>query len=191
LKTRRASLDQIRREPEALVAPVDGVIAEGTPIAGQFAQPNAVIFQIIDPAKMWIEALSFDPVAAGGTATATTAAGKKLQLSYRGAGLADRNQSIPVHFAIEGDIRDLRAGQFVTVVVTTSEEREGIAVPRISVVRGANGQDVVYAHISAELFSPRPVRAEPLDGDRALLLSGLDPGERIVTQGAELMDQVR
>ena len=42
LKERRAALDQVRREPEALIAPVDGVVAEGTPVAGQMAQPNAV-----------------------------------------------------------------------------------------------------------------------------------------------------
>ena len=49
LKDRRGSLDKSRREPEALIAPVDGVIAEGTVVAGQIAQTNAVIFQIVDP----------------------------------------------------------------------------------------------------------------------------------------------
>ena len=49
LRERRASLDKVRREPEALIAPVSGVIADGTPVAGQIAQPNAVIFHIVDP----------------------------------------------------------------------------------------------------------------------------------------------
>ena len=35
------------------------------------------------------------------------------------------------------------------------------------------------------------VPVEPLDGDRVLVVSGLKPGVRIVTQGAELLDQVR
>ena len=56
LKERRASLDKVRRETEALVAPVDGIIADGTPVAGQIAQTNAVVFHIIDPARLWIEA---------------------------------------------------------------------------------------------------------------------------------------
>ena len=60
LKDRRGSLDKSRREPEELIAPVDGIIAEGTAVAGQIAQSNAVIFHIVDPTRLWVEALSFD-----------------------------------------------------------------------------------------------------------------------------------
>jgi hypothetical protein len=59
------------------------------------------------------------------------------------------------------------------------------------VVRSQNGQDLVFEHSSAERFEPRSVRLEPLDGDRVLVVSGLNEGVRIVTQGAELLDQVR
>ena len=68
---------------------------------------------------------------------------------------------------------------------------EGISVPRTSVVRGASGQDFVYEHVTAELFMPRPVRVEPLDGNRVLVVAGLDAGKRIVVQGADLLDHVR
>ncbi len=51
LRERRGMLDKSRREPEALIAPVSGVIADGSAIAGQIAQPNAVIFHIIDPSQ--------------------------------------------------------------------------------------------------------------------------------------------
>ena len=191
LKDRRAALDTVRREPEALIAPVSGVIADGTPVAGQMAQPNTVVFQIVDPARLWIEALSFDALPAATTATAQTAAGQSLSLAYRGSGFSDRSQSIPVHFAIEGDVGRLRAGQFVTVLASTGEEQQGLALPRTAVVRAANGQDVVYEHVSAERFQPRPVRIEPLDGERVLVAAGLAAGKRIVVQGAELLDQVR
>jgi hypothetical protein len=77
------------------------------------------------------------------------------------------------------------------VLASTDEERTGLAVPRSSLVRSANGQDVVYEHVTAERFQPRSVRIEPLDGERVLIVSGIDAGKRIVTQGAELLDQVR
>jgi cobalt-zinc-cadmium efflux system membrane fusion protein len=191
LKDRRASLDKVRLDSEALIAPVAGVVAEGTPVAGQMAQPNAVIFQIVDPAKLWIEALSFDPVAGSVAASAVTGNGRMLKLSFRGSGLADRNQSIPVHFAIDGDAAGLRAGQFVTVMATTGEQKEGIAIPRGSLVRGANGLDMVYVHTRAEQFEPRPVRIEPLDGEHVLAVAGLEPGQRVVVQGAELLHNLR
>lgn len=191
LKERRASLDKVRREPEALIAPVAGVIAEGTPVAGQMAQPGAVIFQIVDPKHLWIEALSFEAIAGLQGASAVTSAGRKLPLAYRGSGFADRSQSIPIHFAIQGETADLRAGQFVTVLIVTSDEKQGIAVPRTSIVRGANGQDFVFEHTAAETFVARPVRVEPLDGEKVLIAAGLQPGRRVVVQGAELLDHVR
>jgi hypothetical protein len=191
LKDRRSALDTVRRSTEALVAPVSGVVAEGTPIAGQMAQPNAVVFHVIDPTRLWVEALSFDVMAPAQSATAIMANGRTLPLAFRGSGLADRNQSIPIHFAVTGAINGLRAGQFVTVFVKTGEEKRGIAIPRASLVRSANGQDIVYVHTAPERYEQRSVHVEPLDGDRVLISAGLEAGQRVVVQGAQLLDHVR
>ncbi len=190
LQERRASLDKVRREPEALVAPVDGVIADGTPVAGQIAQTNAVVFHVIDPARLWVEALSYESLPALHRAAARVG-DKEIALVFRGAGFTDRNQSIPIHFAIDGDVAGVRVGQFVTVLAETPDEQRGIAVPRTSIVRTAAGQDSVFEHVTAERFEQRPVRIEPLDGQRVLISQGLDPGKRVVVQGAELIDHIR
>jgi cobalt-zinc-cadmium efflux system membrane fusion protein len=191
LRDRRASIEKARREPEPLVAPVAGVIAEGTAVAGQIVQPSSIVFNIVDPSRLWVEALSFETIEGIKTARATTYSGRSLELEYRGAGFADRSQSVPVHFSIIGDTAGLRAGQFLTVLVPTRDEKEGIAVPRTSLVRGSNGQDFVYEHVGPERFAPRSVRAEPLDGENVLIMSGVAPGKRIVSQGAELLEHVR
>lgn len=190
LKDRRVALDKVRREAEPLIAPVDGVIADGVPVAGQIAQPNSIIFHIVDPAKLWVEALSYDALVGTGGA-AMRLGNRTLKLAFRGAGLADRNQAIPIHFSIEGSGTGIRVGQFVTVLAATNDEQTGIALPRSSLVRNRNGQDVVFEHVAAERFEERLVRIEPLDGDKILVAEGVGPGRRIVTQGAELLDQVR
>jgi membrane fusion protein, heavy metal efflux system len=191
LRERRASIEKSRREPEALIAPVAGVIAEGSAVAGQIVQPSSIVFNIIDPSRLWVEALSFESIEPSRGARASTYTGKNYDLTYQGTGFADRSQSVPVHFAVTGDTAGLRAGQFLTVLVTTDDAKEGLAVPRGSVVRGSNGQDFVYEHITPERFMPRSVRTEPLDGDRVLIVSGFTPGKRIVSQGADLLDHVR
>jgi RND family efflux transporter MFP subunit len=191
LRDRRASLDKSRRNTEELVAPVDGIIAEGTAVAGQIAQSNAVIFNIVDPTRLWVEALSFDSLPRVQSAVARLNTDRTYPLAFRGAGFAGRNQSIPVQFAVQGDVAGLRAGQFVTVLATTDEQKTGFAIPRASLVRNANGQDVVYEHVTAERFEPRAVRVEPLDGDRVFIATGLAAGKRLVVQGAELLGQVR
>ncbi|RVU18147.1 efflux RND transporter periplasmic adaptor subunit [Methylobacterium oryzihabitans] len=191
LKDRRAALDAARLQPEPLVAPVDGVIAQAAAVAGQMASPGTMVFQIVDPTRLWVEALSFDPLAAAQDATARLADGRSFALTYRGSGLADRNQAVPVQFAVKGDASGLRIGQFVTVLAATEGEQAGLAVPRASVLRAANGQDVIYEHVAAERFEARPVRVEPLDGERVLIAAGIGAGRRVVTEGAELLHQVR
>ena len=110
-----------------------------------------------------------------------------------GRRLADRNQSIPVHFSDRRAMPSgLRAGQFVTVLRRnrTRSDRASRCRAR-AVVRAANGQDFVFEHTSAERFEPRPVRIEPLDGERVLIVGRLEAGKRVVVQGAELLDHVR
>lgn len=191
LRRRRVDVDKAQREPEALVAPVDGVIASANATAGQIADPNSIIFQIVDPARLWVEATAFEPKDLSRRGSARMAEGKSFALDYVGSGLADRNQAIPVDFAVHSDSADLRLGQFVTVLATTNATKTGIAVPRASVIRRSNGQSVVFEHVTAELFAAREVRVEPLDGDTMLVVAGLDPGKRVVTQAASLIDQVR
>jgi hypothetical protein len=191
LRQRRANLERAPREVERLTAPVAGVISAVQAVAGQIAEPNAIIFQIVDPARFWVEALSFEAHAIEGGARARLQDGRTLTLAYRGSGLADRLQAVPVQFSVEGEARGLRAGQLLTVLATTDAERKGVAVPRASVLRGPNGQSLVYEHSNAERFVPREVRTEPLDGARVLIVSGVEAGRRVVTEGAELLNQIR
>lgn len=191
LQERRAALDHVRREPQPLIAPVSGVVAAVNATAGQIAQPNTIVFHVLNPSRLWVEALSFEALDNARNANARTGDGRILSLSYQGAGLTDRNQAIPVHFAIEGETRGLRIGQLVTVLAQTDDSRQGIAIPRTSVLRGPNGQAIVYEHVEAERFLPREIRSEPLDGERVVITAGIGERARVVTQGAELLNQMR
>ena len=191
LQTRRARLERVQREPEALRAPVSGVIAAADAVAGQMADPNTVVFRIVDPGRLWVEALGFSPDAGRSGATGRLPDGRTVALAFVGAGISDRAQAFPVLFSVAADTGELRPGQFLTVFAEAGAPRTGIAIPRSAMVRGANGQPIVYEHVSAERFMPREVKTEPLDASRVLVLAGLAPGRRIVTDGAELIDQIR
>lgn len=191
LRERRAALDKTRGEPERLIAPVSGVIAAANAVSGQIAETNAVVFQIVDPARLWVEALTFSLLPDAEPATARTGEGRKLTLTFQGAGLSDRSQALPVHFAIQGETKGLRVGQLLTVLAPTGEETQGLAVPRTSVLRGANGQSILFEHTAPERFEPRTVRVEPLDAEHVLVLDGLAAGKRVVVRGAELLNQIR
>ena len=81
--------------------------------------------------------------------------------------------------------------QPVKVLVQTSEQLKGWVLPTTALVKSASNQDTVWVHTGAEQFVPRTVRFAPLDGARVSVLDGLNSGDRVVTQGAPLVNQVR
>jgi hypothetical protein len=191
VESRRAALLGARTAAEPLRAPVDGVIAQAAASPGQVAEPNAAIFQIVNRDRLWVEALTFDAFAGARSATARLPDGRTVELEYQGTGFAERNQAIPIHFSMLEGTRGLRMGQLLTVLAETEEVKTGIAVPRTAVVRAGNGQMIVYEHANAERFVPREVRVEALDAERVLVIAGLEPNRRVVTQGVELLNQIR
>ena len=96
-----------------------------------------------------------------------------------------------LQFAIAAPPPSIRVGQPVTVTAQRQETAHGIIIGRDAVVHGGNGESIVWRHVEAELFEPRPVRTEPFDATRLLIAAGISEGERIVVRGAELINQIR
>lgn len=201
LKDRLATLSGSLRYHEELRAPVAGVVATANAIAGQVVDARETLFEIVDPAGLRIEALTFDPRLAAriAAARASAAPGESLALRFVGAGRALREQAIPLHFQVDAQAAQggqdgggtLALGQTVTVLAQTRDTVSGAPVPAAALVKNPANQDVVWVKASAERFVPRPVRFVPLDGARVTLTDGVAAGERVVVQGATLLNQVR
>ncbi len=193
LRQRRAANLPAVTGREPIVAPSAGLISVVRVAAGQVIQAQEPLFDIVDPARLWVEAIAFDPAAVAeiSAASAVTASGQALRLGFVGRGMTLRQQGLPLHFRIEGGAPGLAVGQPVTVLVETPRRAAGIVLPAEAVVRNPEGGQVVYEMPSAERFLPRPVRVQPLDGQRVLVTAGLDRGARVVISGAGLIAQVR
>jgi hypothetical protein len=77
------------------------------------------------------------------------------------------------------------------VIARTLRKTKGVGVPQAALVRNGAGEMVVWAHAGAERFTPRKILFQSLDATTAVLTSGIQNGERIVTDGAGLLAQVR
>ena len=192
-RARRAALSPTLAGRETLRAPVSGVVSVANAVAGQYVEGKDIVFEIVDPTRLWVDATAFDPALAAGIkgASALTADGRPLAVELVGQGLSLRQGAVPLQFRITAPPAGLSVGTPVTVVASIPVEATGVALPRSSVVRMPNGGSAVWDHVSAKRFVPRPVRMQPLDGANVLVLAGLKPGGRIVTQGANLLNQVR
>lgn len=194
LRRRRALLSQARAAPETLRAPADGVIASGGIQAGQVVEARDVLFTIIDPAGLWVEASTFGPEASTlrfGAVTAALGSGSPMNLQFLGFGRALQQQATLVHFAIEAPPAGLSLGQPVTVLAQIGDPVPGIVLPRAAVVRGGNGETIVWRQVAPERFEATPVRAEPLAADRVVIAAGVEVGARVVVRGAGFINQIR
>ncbi len=54
------------------------MIAAVNAVAGQIAEPSAVIFQIIDPSRYWVEALSYQALPISGSGEGRLSDGRVL-----------------------------------------------------------------------------------------------------------------
>ena len=178
---------------EALVAPVSGVIAAARIVTGQVVDAREVLFEIVDPARLRIEALTFDAALANDIGSATIAVGaERVPLIYIGAAPSLREQALPLVFGAQGKPpAALAVGQPVRVFVQGKSKVQGIAVPLASLLRNPANQTIVWVKTAPERFEPRVVTTAPLDGVRVAVLSGLQAGDRVATQGATLINQVR
>lgn len=192
LSARQSALRAARSPRETLRAPVSGVVSAVNVTQGQVVAPGETLFSIIQPGALLVQAQAPDAVSArlGSRASGRTGDGRTFDLARLGAGLALIDGAAPVRFQILSDI-GLRVGEPVSVFVRSPLPVDGLAVPREAVVRGPNGQALVFVKDSAERVSPVPVTILDLDAGRVLVTAGLSPGQRIVTTGAGLLAQVR
>jgi len=184
-----ASLDV--REP--LRAPVSGVIARADVKAGQIVDTREVLIEVIDPARLMVEASTPD-VSLGSRLGATHLAGVEgVKLQLVGAARSLRDGMLPLNFraSVSAGASPLAVGLPVTLVAALKERRKGIVLPTSAVVRSPANEPIVWIKTGAERFMPQPVQVQPLDAGTVLVTQGLSADNRVLVEGAALVAQIR
>jgi len=174
-------------------APVSGLVTAANVTAGQLVAARDTLFELVDREKLLIEAYSFDSAAANGiaAATATTEDGRQLRLVSLGRGRMLQQQAMLLRFRITEGAAGVTIGTPVRLVATGQAKTRGIALPRAAVQRGSGNLPVVWEQTGAEIFVSHKVSVAPLDADHVLVTEGIVDGARLVTSGAQFINQVR
>jgi cobalt-zinc-cadmium efflux system membrane fusion protein len=195
LAERERSIGQSLQAREMLVAPVSGVIAQAQALVGQVVEPRDVLFEVVDPQRLMVEATTADATLAARVAQASVKDQNGVRLALRGSARALRDGVISLMFsATSAQAREplpLVVGQPVTVVAQLKERMEGVVLPAQAVVRNAANEPVVWIKSGAERFVPQPVQLRNLDAATVVITQGLAPDNRVVVQGAPLIAQIR
>jgi len=180
---------------ETLTAPVSGVIARADLVVGQVIESRDVLFEVVDPARMLVEATTADAKLAARVDGASLQGVPEVTLHLLGASRSLRDGVLPLTFAVRagkaGAALPMAIGQPVTVVVRSKERIQGVVLPAQAVVRNPSNEPIVWIKSGAERFIPQPVRYRPLDAGTVVVTQGLSADNRVVVQGAPLIAQIR
>lgn len=193
---------------DALVAPVSGVIASANAVAGQVVDARELVFEVVNPQRLQVEALAYDPALAADVAGAAIAVGgHSVPLRFLGAARSLREQALPLLFAptapaapdaatakggtAHASLAGVAVGQTLEVHVQHRTQLQGLRVPSTALAKNPANETIVWVKTAAEQFAPRVVTAAPLDGSSVAITAGLAAGDRVAVQGANLINQVR
>lgn len=180
---------------EALSAPVSGVIARADLVVGQVVESRDVLFEVVDPARMLVEATTADAAVAARVVGASLQGVPEVTLRLLGVSRSLRDGVLPLTFAVSstkaGMALPLAIGQPVTVVAQSKERIKGVVLPAQAVVRNPSNEPIVWIKSGAERFIPQPVQFRPLDASTVVVTRGLAADNRVVVQGAPLIAQIR
>ena len=178
---------------ETVRSPISGIVTASYAANGQAVQAGDLLLDIIDPGKLQVEAVTYDPALPANIAAASVTIGKQtLALRYQGYSQQLRQQALPLRFSVEGEaLAQLAAGLPVQVTVQTRETLRGVAAPAEALARNPSNQTVVWVKTAPEQYAPRVVQHQPLDGERVMITAGLQDGERVVVQATNLINQIR
>jgi cobalt-zinc-cadmium efflux system membrane fusion protein len=172
-------------------APIDGTIVEKLIAQGQLLQAGSTAcFTIADLGTMWVLANVFandlPDVAVGQPADVITDIARAPipgRVDYI-ASLADPGtKAVQVRILAANNKGVLRRDMFVRVEIKSSAEHRGILVPVSSVLRDEQNLPFVFVAVGKG-FGRRLITLGTRVGDQYEAVSGLSPGDQVVTEGS-------
>lgn len=172
-------------------APLAGVVASRTLTPGSRVDAGAELFTVVDPAVVWlvanVPAADAARVSGPGTATFRVPASDRAHGVRRtvsvGSVIDSLSRTVPVIYEVANPHGLFKIGMTARVAVGTGQQLQGVVVPSSAVLE-EDGRAVVYVQAEGERFEKRAIEIGGTSGDRTLVRSGLEAGERVVTGAA-------
>ncbi len=182
------------RKNVLFLAPRSGFVSGKGAFEGQQIDPSMDLFTIIDLSRIWIEAQLYEDEASavrlGQPAHLTSPYDPALSLhgrvAYIDPFLDPASRTLKVRFDFPNPGLKLKPAMFVNVELELSP-REGLVIPDSAVVDSGVRQ-IVFVDRGGGHFEPREVKVGMRSDGRALVLSGLAPGEQVAIRANFLLD---
>jgi RND family efflux transporter MFP subunit len=153
--------------------------------------PGEQIVEIVNLDTVWVEAPIFERdlsfLSRQAKPVFTTSAYPGVEFSGTildiGAVINEQSRAATVTFEVPNRDRTLRIGMQANVRLDAGAGVDALIIPKEAVLEN-EGKKIVYVLLSGEEFQRREVTIGDEYGNKVAVLSGLQPEERVVTQGA-------
>ena len=172
-------------------APIDGVVTQKLANEGDIAAPGHPVLMLENPNRLQVRAAVSEALYKTiklGQNVMVEVDGQAQAISATVANISPAADPMTHTYTIKLDIaaKNLNSGAFARVLFPVGV-RSLLAVPSAAVLDRA-GITGVFVVDAQNLAQYRMVRTGRIDGDRIEILSGLNPGERVVTQNAQAVN---
>ena len=177
-------------------APIDGVVTERGANVGLNVDTATKLFTVLDLSTVWVVAdlyeRDFSQVRVGREAAITTSAHPGLMLrgrvSYIDPQVSAGTRTAKVRIEVPNTTGELRLGMYADVVLAGESGASAPRVPRTA-VQNVGDRTVVYLANPKEpgRVVEREIRLGQTSGQQVEVVSGVQPGDLVVTEGSFLV----
>src|SRR5437763_1131426 len=179
-----------RRTP--IRAPISGTIVAMSLIAGEQVDPTKSLMTIVDTSTVWAEVavhesdlgqlrhavnadivIPFDP--------SRTYTGRLVNI---GIAVDPQNRAVPMTFAVPNSDRTFKIEMAIEARIPAGPSQKMIVVPAAAIL-SEQGISSVFVESPPGVFQRRVVTVGQRKGGNAAIISGLAPGDKVVSLGAQ------
>ncbi|MGE0160834.1 MAG: efflux RND transporter periplasmic adaptor subunit [Gemmatimonadales bacterium] len=195
--------EEIRRIEESgeptktltLRAPASGIVVEKNVVQGDRIMPGMTVYRIANLSRVWIEADVFEKdlalVAVGQSARVTFEAfpGRELsgRVTYVYPTVSMRSRTARIRLELPNPGLDLKPGMYASIDLDVPPAAPTTIVPRSAVIETGE-RALVFVEGAGGMLHPREVVVGRTSGQLTEILTGVSPGERVVSSAAFLVD---
>jgi Cu(I)/Ag(I) efflux system membrane fusion protein len=178
----------------AFYSPVTGTVLEKQIVRGQAIQPGQSLYTIADLSKVWVEMdlreADAGAVQPGAQAEVEFAAypGRPVtgRVAFVAPTLESGSRALRARIEVSNGDNRLRPGMYGTARIHTPAGR-ALTVPTTAVVRTGE-RSLVFVDLLGGRFAAREVETGRTAGGLTEVLSGLEPGQRVVASAQFLLE---
>jgi len=177
-------------------SPFSGVVTLNRAVQGGYVKAGTPLYTISDLSRVWVEAhiyeYELDQVRVGQEAEMSLPylPGKiyRGKITFIYPYLQEKTRDVVIRLEFENPLMELKPQMYGDVSIKTGGTDTGIIISSESVIRSGE-RNVVFVAREGGKFTPREVSlGTSLDHGKVQVLTGLAPGESVVTSGQFLLD---